>query len=285
METINPKDLEAIALKHDYKHAGLYDAAGRCIAGMNNHKTPLQSKINQIRKRLDAQPDGFYTIRFQHTLGKIYPVFDYITQVGEAKGPAQVITPQIVAPLSQNAEPVRGWEEALKDKQSLATLEAENKRLQDELARHKSALAEIEEEEEEEESEEEETQAPQMMEKAKTFLSETIPQLLPVIDKHYELRARALDLKEKELELEKLKLQNGAARKAGPNLRSVHPWRPVPSPEDTDRWAQYIAWLNNVSDTIFTAEITYIELNRPDIWPHIAAIFPADNGGQNEANA
>lgn len=270
METINLKDLEAIAAKHDYKHVGLLNSTGETIVSPFGLKT-LAEKCEQIRKRFNGQKDGTYVVRYQYAVGKKKPHYDFYVVKGEGEAqPVNIPTIIHTPPMAETS--VRGWNEALEDKKKIAELEAEKKALQIQNA----ALNAVVDEEEEEGEEEEENG---LTEKIKGFSETVLPQLMPLADQFFSLRTRALDLKERELALKEAQINRR------PNLRTVHPFRPVPQPTDAATWEKYLDWMDSVPEEVFVAEMAYVQQNQPQIFPALLEVFPPQDENEEEKTA
>lgn len=261
MEKINTGDIDALINRQDYKHAGLYDASGKTLVALNTNKVPLADKVKQIKKRLSGLPDGFYTLRCQHNIGKKYPAFDYVVQIGNLSEAPVMITPQANTQQPAHTEQVRGWSEALADKEKIAKLEAEVTRL-------KHIETYLEEEEEAEEKEENDEEGDGLSETAKVA-KELVPQFLPLAEKYFEQRDRQLSLEERKLAIREKELELQAARKPvsidKSNLKSKHPFRPVPSVNDP-KIEDYVNWLKGQPDDIFNAEFDYLKTANEEVF-------------------
>lgn len=260
MEKLNTADIDSLINRQDYKHAGLYDQTGKTLVALNSNKVPLADKVKQIKKRLSGLPDGFYTLRCQHNIGKKYPAFDYVVQIGNLSEAPVMITPQANTQQAQPVEQVRGWDQALKDKEELAELRAE-------VARLKHIETSLQEEEDEEE-EEEETDDDGLSETAKVA-KELVPQFLPLAEKWFEQRDRQISLKERELAIRERELELGIGKKPvpvnGSNLKPVHPFRPVPAVGDPNI-EKYVNWLKDQPDEVFNAEFDYLKANNTPVF-------------------
>jgi len=271
MQTIQLKDLGAIAAQHDYKHVGLLNSTGETIVSPFGLK-PLADKITQIEKRFKGQKDGTYVVRFQYAVGKKKPHYDFYLVKGEGEA-TPVILPQLSAPPTILPEQsVRGWNEALTDKQKIVELEAKLTA----LSVQNNALNQIIDEEEDEE-EEEDGEKSGMMEGVQGFAEKVLPQFMPLIDKYFEQRNRGLDLREREIAI---KEKGGQPR---PNLRSVHPFRPLPTPDQSEAWKKYLAWMEGVTDEVFLTEMQYCQQFAPQSWPALLEYFPADETEEKTA--
>lgn len=250
METITENEIETIYDRNGYKYVALYDQQLRPIVAITNKANPKE-KIKEIRKRLATQKDGIYIIRYQYNLGKRYPYFDFAIQKGAAAAPGTPQQPIIIqapppAPLSE-AQEVRTWEEALRDKQELAELRA------------KLATMEAQDQEPEEPADEK----PALMEGLKGLAESVIPQFLPVFDRWMTYKERALSLEEQR------------ANRTPSNLRPVHPFRPVPSP-GSENWEAYLTYLEKLPDIKYVEECQYLEATAPDIYQEVLNVFTPD---------
>lgn len=275
MEKIKSGDIGSLIERQDYKHAGLYDAAGKCLVALNSNKVPLAQKVEQIKKRLSGLPEGFYTLRCQHNIGKKYPAFDYIIQIGNLSE-----TPVMLSPTANTQQPiteqVRGWDQALKDKEELATLRAEVQRL-----KHIENSLQEEEEEEEEEEEDDADAEQSPLAQAGTMAEKILPQVAPFFEKYFEQRDRQLNLQEREMALREAGGGTaGTERKAVTgNFKPRHPWRPVPQVQDP-KFVEYCNWLQEQPDENFDNEFAYLEQTHPEQFA-VAKKLMVQNEGNN----
>lgn len=270
MDTIKITDIQKIATKQGYKHAGLYNHAGSCIIAMNSNKVPLKTRIKEITERLSILGQGFYTVRFQYQLGKKFEVCDYVVQIGNPTL-SEIIPP----PVNQNQnqpqqiDQVRGWNEALKDKEELAMLKAENARIKKELEQANAELADNGDDDEKD------NDGKLLSDSQTNALKEIVPQFTPLFDRIMDYKNKQLELKERELNLR----ESGRYAPINPasiKLKSVHPWRPLPDMNDQATFTKYCEWLEKTDDTTFDGEFNYVEKTNPQMLQVLLQLFPQD---------
>lgn len=158
----------------------------------------------------------------------------------------------------------------------MATLRADNKRLQDEVNRLTAEIGEIRAEAMAEDEEKELNAAPTGIDKAAGFMKEILPQFLPIADKYFELA-------EKKLQLQALALSQRSQQPAQP--RKKHPFRPFPNPEtETERTQQYLTWLESVPDNVFKMEIITAKTQAPELYTILEQEFNTTNNGEEVNN-
>jgi hypothetical protein len=137
-------------------------------------------------------PDGVYIIKAKNYISKTTPTDDYYIQKGKVNFSENKIPVSIAAD-------VRTYEAALADQTKIIKLETENAALKTEIENLKKIIAEYEAEPEEEEEEE---TTPTLGENggAPAWLNTLIQTATPLLDKHYELKQKALEIEEKRLQ-------------------------------------------------------------------------------------
>jgi len=187
-------EIGKIAKEQGYKLAALENLNGEKITSFNQIKTPIDKHLRTLETRLksDIHPDGVYNVLLAHSISKSrtpdrYPVVKgNLThdQLSEIEKKSMPLTPVIVQP---EAERVLTWDSALQMQQTISTqaariqqLEFENAQLADQLD---DAIAEL--------SNLQETQKPN---DTVSFLKETLPSLLPAIDRYFDLEEKKLSI-------------------------------------------------------------------------------------------
>jgi len=181
--------------KQQYRHLGLFTRTGEAIIKFNTVKMKPATRLDQIKTRLESPTlkDSAYIIKGKSYLSNDTKSDDYIISK-EGSEPINIIEPE---PLNN----VDGYsfkkaleiEIELKHSQmELAQFKKENKELLEELEECNKTLAEYEEEEENKLSE---NNTPNWQ----TFISESLATITPIIDKHMELKERAILLQENKL--------------------------------------------------------------------------------------
>jgi len=210
MKTYTLEEIKKIVKREKLKHAGLFRIDGTPLLRMNSNSIKVETQLQKIDERLNSQllPDGIYVIKAKYLLN----VKDEIpAEFNVKKG----------ATLSENTTShsnieIRSFEAALSDQTKIIRLETENKSLIDKIAALEKELFEIksnppaapeEEEEEEEEETLSESQAPSWLQQMLTIAT-------PLLDKHFELKQRKIELeesreKQRQQQIDKPMNQNG----------------------------------------------------------------------------
>lgn len=265
--TITPDQIRATADKHVCGYIRVSDVNDSVTHVQYGNKKDLDKKIEETIKSIASLPDQVFKVTFCKSMsGKNKAEYCYYLQKNSAATPASS-SPQTI--INTPFEPARTMSEALKDATALAETKAENKRLQDELDRMKLQLMRIEEDEEEDETMKEGdgiTQANQLM----GFAKEVLPQFLPLIDRHYELKA-------KQLELQAMAMNRQQQQAPLRSRRAGHPFRPFWSPEDQEKTASYFDYLDKLPDDKFYQELTDLQNNAPALYIAVAQEFNLNN--------
>jgi hypothetical protein len=195
--TIN--EIKQIQIEQGYKYVGLFDNNGNKVIPFNSNASTATARIKEIETRLSSAglPDGFYNVSCKNAL-KGGSADNYLIKKGENEI-LEVKTEKIeVAP----AVDLLSYASALKLNVEVASLKLENAALKKEI----TVLGEQLRENENLLSENEASDAtPSMIESAKSFLSEAMGFIAPMLDKHFEL-------KEKSLNIQAAKLNQGQNR-------------------------------------------------------------------------
>lgn len=247
MTTYNIIEVIRICTEQKYKYIAFYDQTGRELIAFNSNNVTAADRLAEIQKRLEspALKDGIYCVK-----GKTSPrVKTVADEYFIKKGDYDVKEIQI----GSFSPEILSYDKALEMQTKIAKYEMEIEQLKikiDALEIENKYLQELEMTFDEEEDEEEET--PTLAENAKSFLSEFLPILTPLIDKHFDLQQQKLNLEAQKI------------------LRS-NPYRPkqqAPAAEQEQGQekeiarilAQIQAWLKAKSDDEETDEETYQQL-------------------------
>lgn len=207
MKIFKIEELAQIQQGQNYKYMGLFDQAGTCIIPFNPNKIPIARRLQEIETKLISPglKDGYYIVQAKSTTAKNVVPDHYTVYKGEQLGEkAPAITPAVQIVEKHITPDVLSYEQALKMQVELASLKLENAALKKEIEELKADLSDAETLSEEEKS--------SVWAGAKDFLSELVQMGAPLLDKHFEL-------KEKALTLEALKLQRiGGTNKPAPKF-------------------------------------------------------------------
>lgn len=266
-----------IVREQGYRYCCLLSSTYQTIVPFNRPgKEKIEAKITEIKKRMQALPDGLYYVMCKNSFtpsvqGDNYPVIKGNVQVSEGTPQAQPgITVQAPAPVIMgDPSKVMSYTEALLLTQENATLKAEvqflkaeNVRLNAELAAKTTALSEA-------------GDKPMWQE----WADNTLPSILPIIDRYFDLEERKLQVKEKELG----RNGNGSAK---PQAN-----RPLQVPKPgTPEFEEFLNWMEGLQEQQFNNVMMYLYKTHPDVYEICYDEFyeeeenqPAQNGqSQNQ---
>jgi hypothetical protein len=242
MKVYTTKEVINLIHENEYKLVCLMDQAGSKILPFNRVGTDPAGRLSEIEKKLtnEITPDGIYVICCKHAQ-KSKPDNYYVRKGSEksAQDPTPVIIQQPAAP----GPDVITYDAALK-------MQVENERLKMQVeqltAENEQLTAQLEELETEMLAED---PTNELIENGKTFLTETLATIAPLLDKHFEL-------KEKQLALTALQYQQ----------------RPQERPASIER-PEHRAPKKDIESYIMSCK------EDPDKYNELAAIY---NGAENE---
>ena len=202
MKIYTVKEISEIMAEQGYKYVSLWDQGGAQIIPFNPHKMTGSARLREIETRLlsKALKDGYYFIKCKNAIqNKVSD--DYMVYKGESLSEPGVNSPA-PPPILIQEKPVfqpevLTYDGALKLQIDLERLKLENASLKKEIENLNSELSQIEEAQT---LAEEENKTPELLETAKSFLSELVGFAAPLLDKHFELKEKALGLKAIELQ-------------------------------------------------------------------------------------
>lgn len=191
------KDIFDIQTEQNYKYIGLFDQQGNKVIPFNSNATSANSRLKEIETRLHSAglKDGFYNVCCKNAL-KGGTADNYLIKKGENL--SENATANI--PIIQTLPPdLLSYQQALKLNVEVERLKMENSAL-------KKDIESLQQQKREHEltmlnEEEDESSLPGLMENAKSFLTEAMSFVAPLLDKHFEL-------KEKQLGLQAIQIQN-----------------------------------------------------------------------------
>lgn len=191
------KEIFEIQEEQKYKYIGLYDQSGNKVIPFNSNATSANSRLKEIETRLLSAglKDGFYNVCCKNAL-KGGTADNYLIKKGENLSENTPVSIPIIQTLPPD---LLSYQQALKLNVEVERLKMENLAL-------KKEIEFIKQEQRENDltmlnDEEEDGPLPGMMENAKSFLSECMTFVAPLLDKHFEL-------KEKQLGLQAIQIQN-----------------------------------------------------------------------------
>tara|TARA_R100000655_G_scaffold109244_1_gene163233 strand:+ start:4275 stop:5117 length:843 start_codon:yes stop_codon:yes gene_type:complete len=191
MIVYNIEDVDKILNEGGYKHISLTDKDNITIIPFNSNKIPVQKRALEIKKRLEsfACGPGYYSLKCKNNITKTAHVDSYMIQKPKDENLAEEIAPGIVYEEKIVSPNVCSYEEALKMQVENEKLKIENAILQKNCEELETSLKQLEEDLNEQQllSEEENP--------TKSWLNQVLEVGLPMLDKHFELKQKELELK------------------------------------------------------------------------------------------
>jgi len=243
MKLFKIEELTEIQKSQGYKYARLVDQQGIPIIPYNYNKTPIERRLQEIETKLISPglKDGYYVVQCKSSTGKNIVPDSYTVYKGEnlsegiqAPAPAVQIVEKHITP------DVISYEAALKLQVELERLKLENAQLKKEVEELKAELSDAETLSEEESG--------GMWASAKDFLSELVQMGAPLLDKHFELKEKALTLEA--MKLQRLGATNKPAPKPGTKpqeQRNIENWI-ISKKEDPATYEQLAALYNTAAN-------------------------------------
>jgi len=212
MKQITVKEFKDIQGRQNYKYLALFDQSGGQIIPFNSNRVTSADRMREIETRLLSQglKDGFYLVKCKNTTVKTVQSDDYLIIKGKPETLSEQTPVKIVESISPN---LLTYESALSLNVEVQSLKLENAALKKEIDLLKQ---EIEENAVEFETLNEENPQSSLMENASTFLNNAMGFIAPLLDKHFDLKEKALGLKAIELEL-----KLGSTKKPSPEQKPV----------------------------------------------------------------
>lgn len=197
MKTYSIPQLKKLSKEQGYKLAALENATGKRLQSFNKLTTKIDTQLSTIQSRLQSEiyEDGIYTILLSRTINNMQDPDRYQIVKGVLKPEDIKVT--ISEAVIPKAHEVLTWEGALKMQQEIADLRGQVQQLKFENNLLQSELDSIDENDNL--SEGNQSNPTELKSGTQTFLSETLPSLLPILDKYFEQEDKKLDLKKMEL--------------------------------------------------------------------------------------
>ena len=243
MKLFNIQELQEIQKAQAYKYAGLFDQQGTAIIPFNPNKVPIERRLQEIETKLISPglKDGYYIVKCKSSTARgvipdSYTVYkgDKLSEGIQAPAPAVQIVEKHITP------DVISYEAALKLQVELERYKLENAQLKKEIEDLKAELSEVDTLSEE--------QAGGMWENAKGFLSELMQMGAPLLDKHFELKEKALTLEA--LKLQRIGLTNKPAPAPGTKSqdhKNIENWI-ISKKEDPATYEELAAMYNTAAN-------------------------------------
>ena len=202
MKTYSITQLKKLSKEQGYKFAACENSQGKRLQSFNTMNVKIDTQLQSISNRLNSEiyEDAIYTILLCRTINTRTDPDRYQVVKGVLKKEEIPINTPIV--LEQKAAEVLTWEGALKMQQEISNLKSEVQTLKFENNLLQSELDNIEENEGLAEGEQ---KTADLKSGAQTFLSETIPQFLPLLDRFFDMEEKKLNLRKLEIEKKQTK--------------------------------------------------------------------------------
>jgi len=239
MKVYTIDQFKQIQANQNYKYIGLFNQQGQPLIPFNSNKLSASERLREIETRLlsEALPDGYYFIKCKNTVYVKTPSDDYAIRKGEQLSEnAQTVAPVQIIEKPVFQPEVLSYQGALKLQVEVERLKMENSNLKREIENLK-----VEIEENKLLSEEE---APGLMQNAKSWLEDIMSIGAPLLDKHFQLKERQLELRAHELRM----------------LNANQPARPMQRPENDIRPEQNKGNIENIILTFQDNPDTYNKL-------------------------
>lgn len=199
MKIYHISELQDIHRDQGYRHYGLFDQQGKQIIAFNSNRSTANDRLKEIIVRLNSPGlrDGYYIVKAKNSTGKTIVPDEFTMYKGNLEEAAEkVIHIQPTAPVQPISPEVLTYESALR-------LQVENATLKMQIENLNKKVADLEEEIKELETNPtlSEDQNNSMWSGAKELFSQIMEVGAPMWDKQ-------MELKEKALTIEMMKLQN-----------------------------------------------------------------------------
>lgn len=191
MKNYKISDIAGIQKRQGYKHIALFDHLGNPIVKFNTNAISPAQRLKEIETRLNSEalPNGTYIFKGKNSPSKNVYTDDYFIIKGKPEVLAEP-APVQAAPAANFSPEVLSYDSALK-------MQVENERLKLENANLLTRIEELENEIfeiQEEKTVLSEDSAPSLFESGKAFLTEIVTMAAPLLDKHFELKEKQLNL-------------------------------------------------------------------------------------------
>jgi len=194
MKVYTLDEFNTLPLADQYQYFSLCDQGGGVIIPFNSNKVSGSTRLREIEKRLLSAGcrNGYYLIKGKNSPVRNAMSDDFTLYKGEKL--AENATPAAPpAPVAYSPE-VLSYESALKLQVEVEKLKLENASLRKQVAELENELSTAQEENLGENANSD------LWTNAKSFLSELVAMGAPLLDKHFELKEKALSLKAMQLQ-------------------------------------------------------------------------------------
>jgi hypothetical protein len=268
-----------------YKHLAMEDPQGSRIVSYNQPKTKIETKFEEIRKRLNVLPDGIYKILAQYNYGSKSAPDIFLIKKGNAvlsedNETVKNNTIQVKQQSKQEKEydNVMSLPEALKRIEELAKLNVEVESLRDKVKTQAEYISELEADLDEVENADPALSEGTNPNSAMAWAEKTLPTITPFLEEYFKVKNRSLDIQEKRLNQAKEKkkpiiVSTGKNRRPNSQQKSFMEINMNDDKELDDLFNKMEALNDEQFDNVFSV----IERDRPELADLIAEEF-----GMNE---
>lgn len=259
-------DLERAVKSGDFKHVKLQDSDGGDLVSFNSNvnKISFADNLKKIQKKITAMDDGLFIVLCQHRFGKGVTPQKFLFGKG-----SYTLSEEKPHQEEKHVEPALSVKSALENVEKSSKAMAENDYLKKELSELKAKFEVLEEKYKKEISEltaeiddlndtietleegEGESSGGDGMKTMADFLKETVPSVLPALDRYFDLKEKKLNLEQTKFlaengyeipTLKKIQKTNGH--------KKVHVKKQLPQPGE-EGWDELISEIEVLDDTQF----------------------------------
>lgn len=256
-----------------YKHIALESDTGERICNYNPAKTKIDTKWDEMQRRLKYQPDGRYKLLCNMALGGKNKPDVFIFTKGKVddlseREPAQKEKEIVYVQSNEKGsrtEKLLSMEQALENIKEVEKLRGENAILKAEIERLKIEISELESEPLDE---------TQPNKGIGDFLNDTVPTVVPILERFLDQRDKQLSLQERKLGMSRP--QKKVIRRhvrQNQNDQLTHMNLDI---NNADHLNALYDELDQMSDPDFDAAFQMIEADRPELADLIAEEFQMD---------
>jgi len=200
METYTLDEIREVQKDQKYKLIGLDTIDGKSVLAKNSGKTTAEDKIDQIEIRLKSPKltDGYYIVHCRSHHSSVPDNYTIVKGDPEKLNePAEAPDP---APVAKN-DNVLSYNKAIAMNKDIAELKAEVEALKKENGEYATQISELEEENEDLANEQENSLSEEnnMGQNLGTMIKESISALIPVLDRHYDVQEKKIELQQGQL--------------------------------------------------------------------------------------
>jgi hypothetical protein len=277
------------------KFIDLQNTAGEKVVPRNQNVKQLNTKITEVKTRLRSLPDGVYILGAYYNANPTILGDKYYIGKGKyqqtllAENVPEVLPPAKRARATENESVnVLSFDQALKNIQKIATLEARIEILEKENAELKDKNLKLLEELRE--AEEESGSGSGLAEGVKEIFGQFGPMLPTLADQYFQLENRKLNLQEaktfaymQERGINLPGAKNGAPKpQAKPRVITKQNERQLPDVNDANALNDYCDYLETLDEEKFNTELDYVQQADPTLYAVLEQVFFGDEENESD---